>query len=330
MTSSRDDAVSPVRHWQSAMQRWINRRAPAAPSVTLDHRKLFILPTRAGLATLLLIALLWLLGTNYENNLVLALALLLLSLLVLLPLHTFGNLSGIRLQRLDSPPAFSGDFAALRIAVSGRGGRSREGVEIFWPGQQALRLDLMTAEGEEALVTLPVSGRGRVRPPRLYIQSRFPLGLFRCWSRVDLDVEFLVYPQPKSAGPLPDSGVEGEGEALHRQRRDGDDFAGLKSYRPGDSLRQVAWKQYAGGRELHSKEYHSSADPRLWLDWDQLAGRDVETRLSNLCHWALQAERENKAYGLRLPGGKIEPGLGVEHQQRVLTALALFPVRGPR
>jgi uncharacterized protein (DUF58 family) len=174
---------------------------------------------------------------------------------------------------------------------------------------------------------MPVVKRGRVRAPRLRIESRFPLGLFRCWSWVDLDIEFLVYPQPKSAGPLPVGAVAGEGES-QQKIRGWDDFSGLKPFQTGHSLRHVAWKQYAGGRDLYSKDYESTADNRLWLDWDLLAGRDVETRLSNLCHWALQAERQQCAYGLRLPGNRIEPSLGSRHLQRVLTLLALFPVQG--
>lgn len=315
------------QRWQQAAERWINRRAPASRSVTLDHSKLFILPTRAGLAFLLVIALLWLLGTNYENNLVFALAFLLVSLFAVLPVHTFANLSGVQVQLLNTSPAFAGDFAEAQILMSRRGKRQREGLEIFWPGQRRERLDLVEAEEGEVRIALPVIRRGRVQAPRLRIESRFPLGLFRCWSRIDLDIEFLVYPQPKSAGPLPIGAAEGEGDS-EQKRRGGDDFAGLKNYQPGHSLRHVAWKQYAGGRDLHSKDYESGIDPRLWLDWDLLGGRDVETRLSNLCHWTLQAEREQVAYGLRLPGNEIAPGLGREHQQRVLTALAVFPVQG--
>lgn len=318
---------SPAGRWRDIMERWLSRRAPAARSVGLDHGKLFILPTRAGMAFLLVIALLWLLATNYENNLVFALTFLLVSLFAVLPVHTFANLSGVQLQLLEARPAFAGDYAEARIEVGREGQRSRERIRIFWPPEEGAELDLCEQSRAEVQVALPVIKRGRQRAPRLRVESRFPLGLFRCWSPVDLDIEFLVYPRPKSAGPLPVGAAVGEGES-EQKLRGGDDFAGLKPYRPGDSLRHLAWKQYAGGRDLYSKEYESGADARLWLDWDLLAGRDVETRLSNLCHWALQAEREQTPYGLRLPGSEIAPALGNPHLQRVLGALALFPVQG--
>ncbi|WP_237058996.1 DUF58 domain-containing protein [Microbulbifer sediminum] len=322
-----DGAGSWRRHWRLLMSDWLDRRAPAAPEATLDHRRLFILPTRAGLAFLLVIALLWLLATNYENNLVFALTFLLVSLFVVLPLHTFANLAGLEIRLLGTGTAFAGDFAAARIAVV-RGKRRRgEHISIGWPESEPVVVQLAADEETEVEVTLPVARRGLVRAPRLRVESRFPLGLFRCWSWIDLDIEFLVYPQPQPAGPLPLGVALAEGEA-EQKRRGGDDFAGLRPYQPGQSLRQVAWKQFAAGRDLYSKDHETGIDSRLWLDWDLLAGRDVETRLGNLCHWALEADRQQLAYGLRLPGRVIEPGVGSDHRRELLAALARFPVQG--
>ncbi|PCO06323.1 DUF58 domain-containing protein [Microbulbifer flavimaris] len=312
--------------WRALTTRWLERRSPAARQVTLSHRKLFILPSRAGLGLLLVILLLWLLGTNYENNLVFAMAFLMASLFAVLPVHTFANLSGLNLRLLSAPPAFAGDFARVRIAAGRIGRRQREHIEICWPPEEGAQFDLVDTESREIDVALPVNRRGRIRAPRLRVQSRYPLGLFRCWSHVDLDIEILVYPAPRDLGPLPLGAAPGEGDSPER-RRGGDDFAGLRPYQPGHSLRHVAWKHFAGGRDLHSKDYDSGADTRLWLDWDLLAGRDVETRLSGLCHWVLEAERAQIPYGLRLPGSNLSPSLGESHRQRALAALAEFPLQ---
>ncbi|MCQ3829424.1 DUF58 domain-containing protein [Microbulbifer elongatus] len=319
------DTTSPLnRRWL----RWLDRRLPAAASVTLNHRKLFVLPTAAGMGFLLLIFLLWLLGTNYENNLVLALAFLLVGLVVILPVHTFANLSGLKLRLLEVNPAFAGDFGTAKIVLERTGKRTHERVRLSWPPEEGVLVDITAGEPVDVRLDLPLVRRGRVRAPRIRVESRFPLGLFKCWSWVDLDVEFLVYPQPKAPGPLPWGASVGEGEQEKSFSVSGDDFAGLKNYQAGDSLRHVAWKQFAGGRDLYSKEYASGSDARLWLDWDLLAGRDPETRLSNLCAWVLEAERTQVAYGLRLPGQVLAPALGSAHRHKVLSALALFPVKG--
>jgi uncharacterized protein (DUF58 family) len=52
----------------------------------------------------------------------------------------------------------------------------------------------------------------------------------------------------------------------------------------------------------------------------------VESRLSILCQWVLQAERFGQAYGLRLPGIAIPPSRGEAQRNRCLEALALFEV----
>jgi len=325
-TSADAPGVKPL--FRARWLRWLNRRLPPAPTMTLDHRKLFVLPTGAGMGLLLVIFLLWLLGTNYENNLVLALAFLLVGLLVILPIHTFANLSGLKLQRVETLPAFAGDYGQARIALGKTGKRHHERVQLAWPPEEGVQVDILEDDLREIRLDLPLLQRGRVRAPRIHVQSRFPLGLFRCWSWVDLDVEFLVYPQPRSAGPLPYGASVGEGDQQKPFSSGGDDFVGLKAYQPGDSLRHVAWKQYAGGRDLNSKEYASGTDARLWLDWDLLGGRDVEVRLGNLCAWVLEAERAQVPYGLRLPGQSIDPDLGAAHRHKVLSALALFPVQG--
>ena len=49
-----------------------------------------------------------------------------------------------------------------------------------------------------------------------------------------------------------------------------DDFAGLRKYQPGDSLRHVAWKAVARGQAVMTKQFSGLAAGELWLDWDSL------------------------------------------------------------
>ena len=48
--------------------RWLARRIPAGKEVTLDQRRIFIFPTRAGVLYVLLVVLLLLTAINYQNN----------------------------------------------------------------------------------------------------------------------------------------------------------------------------------------------------------------------------------------------------------------------
>jgi uncharacterized protein (DUF58 family) len=60
------------------------------------------------------------------------------------------------------------------------------------------------------------------------------------------------------------------------------------------------------------------------LDFDVIPGRDMEFKLSRLCHMILAAEGQQMEYGLKLPGFMKNPARGKSHQHHCLKALALF------
>jgi uncharacterized protein (DUF58 family) len=108
-----------------------------------------------------------------------------------------------------------------------------------------------------------------------------------------------------------------------------DDFAGLRGYHPGDSPRHVAWKAYARGQEMMTKQFVTAGAGELWLRWSELpAEMRVEARLSRLTRWVLDAAAANLPFGLEIPGTRVTPALGASHEQRCLAALALFKARG--
>src|SRR5690606_21950534 len=104
-----------------------------------------------------------------------------------------------------------------------------------------------------------------------------------------------------------------------------EDFAGLRQYHRGDSLRQVAWKVAARDQGLFTKQFAGRADSELWLDWEMPPhGLGVEEKLSQLARWVLDAHARGLAFGLRLPGRTVGIGTGDIQRERCLDALALF------
>ena len=77
-----------------------------------------------------------------------------------------------------------------------------------------------------------------------------------------------------------------------------------------------------------TKQFTETLDRELWLDFDSLNGLPPEQRLSQLCRWVLDAEADQQRYGLILPGTRIEPDHGANHEFRCLKALALFEAGG--
>lgn len=305
---------------------WIDSRRPSSNTHHLSHNNLFIFPSRQGLWFLLINALLWILGTNYQNNLVLALAFLLLTFFIVSILHTFTNLSGMIIKVLSAEPVFCGDNAELKISLSSKQARFRDSLVIHWQGDESTQCHL--ASDAESIVStfLKTDKRGLKETGKLLIDTRYPLGIIRSWTRLKTTATILVYPKPIAFGPLPvDEAVSDEGTIA--AGRGSDEFSGYKNYQAGDSLKNVSWKIFARGMGVYSKDFSAYRDQRLWLDWDYLEGKNTEERLSGLCWWALEATKKDKVFGLKLPGITIDPSSGKSHLEKVLTALALFGVK---
>jgi uncharacterized protein (DUF58 family) len=97
----------------------------------------------------------------------------------------------------------------------------------------------------------------------------------------------------------------------------------LRTYVPGDSIKHIAWKQFAQDKGLYTKEYQQFLSAEKWLDWYSLP-HPQEERLGGLCYWALHYEQQHIPYGLNLPGLQLQPDQGPNHLAAVLSALALF------
>jgi uncharacterized protein (DUF58 family) len=100
----------------------------------------------------------------------------------------------------------------------------------------------------------------------------------------------------------------------------------LKTFEPGESLRHVAWKQYAREQGLWSKQYADPVDRRDWVDWDDYAGMDTEQRLSRMSWKVCASEANGSVYGLRLPGFELQPAHGAAQLQKALRRLALYGI----
>ncbi len=310
----------PLRDW---FQRWLERRSPRSEVVVLRHQSIYVLPTRQGAAFMVLMLLLWVLGTNYQNNLILALAFLLISLVFVSVVHAFRNLSGLSLRGVGGNPTFVGELAEFELLATRASAARHESIRLHWDAEDATELDLIDRPEARITVSHRARQRGWLRPGHLLVESRFPLGLIRAWSWVHLDVQALVYPQPRSSPDVPLAHLTADsGEQLSTENQE--DFQGFRTYQPGAPLAHVAWKLYARGAGMHLKEYRGFQSEQVWLDWHRLSGLDQETRLSQLCYWVLEFGKTTAEYGLRLPGVEIPLGRGPEHQHRVLKELALF------
>lgn len=305
--------------------RFLDKRNPSSSFHKLNTKNLYIFPGKRGFIFLGFVVVLWMLGTNYQNNLILGLSFLLVSIFIVSILHTYANLAGLEIQVKGAANAHVGDVVEFYIGIHNPRKAACDGLSLRWQESTLddTRIQLESFSTTQAHVPIAAVKRGVLKPKRLLVESEFPLGLLRCWTWLSFDGSALVYPKPIEA-PIYQNSVDDEGGDGEHPVKGGDDFNALNKYRDGDSIKRIAWKLYAKDRGLFTKEFSQNVSRELWLDYHQVAAQDVEDKLSALCYWALRLHQEDENFGLILPSSKISPGKGENHKANILESLARF------
>jgi len=318
--------------WLSRQRaRWRARTtARDTGSVRLDGRRVYILPTRAGLGFAGLLLLLLIGAINYNLGLGFGLTFVAGACAVVDMVQTTRNLSGLVLSAGRAGAVFAGEAAPFELRVDNPTNLARYAVWIDFEQADTPRqaVDVAPGAGTTLVLRAPTPARGWMRPPRVHLATRFPLGLFGAWSWWQPDARALVYPFPEQdAPPLPMQGhpsPDGAGGA------GSDDFAGVRSYQPGDPLRHLAWRQIARlgpdhGGQLVSKHFEGGTVDELVLDFDALPPQlGVELKLARMTRWVLEAEARALPYAFRLGRVHYDAALGTAHEAACLRALALY------
>jgi len=308
---------------------FIRGRKPEALPITLDRKRIYVLPTRHGLLVGVLVLGMLLGALNYNNNPGLMLAFLLAAIVHNGVVLAHLRLSGLRITALHAEPVHAGEALTLRLRLDS-GPRSREGVQLRAASGDTAEVPTAlhaAAADAEVELTIPTTRRGLMDLGRLRLSTTRPLGLARAWSWWRPQQRVLVYPALERNGP-PLPGMASDGARQPRAQRSGEDTHHLRDYRNGDAPRQIAWKASARLDRLMVREYEAGVARDVMLDWQSLQQLPHEQRISRLARWVLEAEREGRRYRLQIPGTTLGPARGPEHRHACLRALALLPEAG--
>src|ERR1700683_4359730 len=255
----------------AALARWARaRQGDDLPPLTLQARRIYILPTARGAAAAALLFLMLLAGMNYDNSLALMLCFVLCGVTLVSMHECHGMLSGLKLLRAEVDNTFAGQLGELQLYFENEQRRARSGLMLRSPGCVPSYFHLLPGGTQMVRLAFQAGARGRQRIDRLELSSSAPLGLFRAWTWLHLPLEAIVYPAPGGTRPLPlRSGDPRLGE--RRSRVGGEEeWAGLRPLQESDSPRSVAWKVYARGGPLLVAQYDAPAGMHRRLDFAAL------------------------------------------------------------
>ncbi|WP_333607987.1 hypothetical protein [Arsukibacterium sp.] len=275
------------------------------------------MPSSYGYWFSVLLLLLYLLGTNYQNNLILLLCFILSSIFLLAMVLAFRNLYGLQLELSNDGEAYSGRAGQLPLQLSTKEARQRLTLTLL---QQAVALELDWLDrNSQVKIPYQFAHRGCYDLPRLRVSSDFPFGLFQCWSYPGLAGKLWVYPEP----------------AVHQQRHYGDEHSGqqqlqlqpdeIKPYQAGDSQRQLLFKRLARdpANPVSRAALPQGNHEQCWVQVPALSGAALEQALMEASSQLHELDKQAIGYGLICPAGRIELGSGQRQLQRCLQALAL-------
>lgn len=329
------DSHLPTRSpWRQALHDWITRRQPAHASHRLRQRNIYVLPSAAGCVLAVTLLVLLVASINFQLNLGYALTFLIAGSALASLWMGYRNLRGVELYLGTLQPVFQGERATVPILLHlAQGTYLRHGLSVAMNRTHGKLAWVHTDVPTDTTQTLELGSvphqRGWHRVPRVVIESRFPLGVFRLWSYWQPDGHVLVYPAPETPmPPIQHSDANEQGNTPPRSSGV-TEHDGVRSYQRGDALRSVVWKKTAtalasGSGDLVVRNGYTPHTHSLWLDARATGVHDPEAQIARLTAWVLHAHEQQWQWGLHLPSGlRIAPALGDAHLQQCLAALAI-------
>lgn len=240
------------------------------------------------------------------------------------------NLRGLQVNLRQVASVQAGGLMKLPLEFQTTQAESVWAVEVLVAGESGRWSFIeQITNGQNVRLSLPIKApeSGADASLRLRVRSSYPLGLFSAEREIVLANTRRIHPRPEGTLPLPepDRSLGAESVAAiqtgGRPGREGDDFAGVREWQPGDSLRHVDWRAVARGRPLMVKQWASGAGSAVTLDWSALPLAENE-KGGQIARWIEECEVSGVPYALRLPGVEIPVNLGPPHARQCLDALA--------
>lgn len=299
-------------------------RRPPCNAITLGQRNIYILPTRAGWMFLATLTLLLIGAINYQLSLGYVLTFLLAGAGASAMVVGHGTLRGLQLTLVPPEPVFAGNPATLKVQLHNARRQPRLAIGLAPQAQRDWSWIDVAGHGSATLdLSIATSQRGLHMLPRLRIEVRYPMGIFRVWSIWQPQAKILVYPAPETPAPPLPPGPPSAGRGVATPTRDAGEFDGVRPYRRGDPSRLIVWKKWAQSGTPVSRDTARAQSHILWLERAATQLADPEAQLARLTAWVLAADAAGLAYGLRLSGTRMAPDAGAQQRQRCLRALAL-------
>lgn len=311
--------------FKKRFKQWMANHNPEITGIVrIYNRRLYILPTRFGVMYTFLLVVIFLAAINYQNSLSFALSFLLTAIGIISLWLTHKNLLNLEIELTKPEAVFSGEWLDLQFSITNTHHFQHYSIGIQYQQSPPVYCSLEPKSKKLLTLRLLSSHRGEFNLDGFTLFSRFPTGLFHCWSWLKFTQTLTVYPKPIQTS-LDTYSHEASDDINQKIKTvDGDDFAGLRDYKEGESLKHISWKALAQGRGKLTKTFQGHAQPSLWIDWDKINANSIEEKISKLTSLVIKADSLNQTYGLKIPLHSVDKNHGISHKKQCLQILASY------
>lgn len=237
------------------------------------------------------------------------------------------NLSGITVEVEFPPEIYANSGFPLKVTLENK----RRLLPVFLMklqvGELTFFFPFVDQKGKSTkYVTTIFPKRGAYRIENIYISSVFPFNFFTRYRVLQNVFSFIVFPELRKCDLLNlyEQERRTKGEEVTDRIGYESDMISIREYVHGDPLKYINWKATAKTGKLKTKELSSLASQPIVIDFDKVAIRDVEEKVSCVAYSLIQIIKRNAPVGLKMNGRFYEPGVSQPHRIDMLKGLALY------
>lgn len=309
----------------SKRDRWLLNRIPSENSIQLNINNTFILPSSFGWSCIGIIVCLFVLGTNFQNNIILLLCYFLLAMMLLAVFHSYYYFIQHQINFLPISPDFENRQLFLPVNIESKQDY-KGGVLLFSIDNSSSLKSEIDSTSCHIKIPLPKYKRGIHTCPRISLKSMYGFGLFKCWTHLTPKISFYVYPaMQKSAINLHKANADAQlAHSSDSQYVISDDLQGIREHQITDPIHHISWKHVAKGQGMLTKDFSENKGVSGWLRLVDLQHNGIEYALQCLCYQVQQLDKDQVQFGLDLGQTKILPQEGQAHLHECLVQLSIY------
>ncbi len=295
----------------------------------LKEKKIYILPTKAGLLTVTVTFIGFIISLSFANPLAISCSLLFLTTLLLSSFLTHYQL--VPFDQIFAPSEIFG-YQNSTIPINFRIKSKRKN---FASEMLSLSIPYTSSKStfsieENEVKNLTVSffrkEVGISKIPNIILSSTFPFGLFKAWIIFPCSCQCYIAPSPIGIMPLPLFDAINSSELLAKSHvQNGDElYHEHRPYRQGDSWRRIDWIRHNNSNILLTKSYGNSRGESYRLVYIDLIDRGLNRSDSfhQLASWIDECHKRNLNYSLELQHLALGQAKGSDQWQKAIKMLA--------